>query len=189
MKKDKKYKILMLERFYKTASSILYDELGISFDGETKIDEQTSIETHKRVKFNSAQEAGETYVKVMEMKELENSLDKDVTKVRKVLKLAFTTLFDDSKWKLVSSTIFAVASTVNIFKGNFLGTLISLALMSLTMSPIKFLQELKKFLAIPEQIETLRSQLAGKNVLGWADSVGAKGDIKLYIKVKEPSYF
>lgn len=177
----------------KTDTTIIFDnvvksrqceEVGISFDGETKIDDQTSVITNKDVKADNPEEAKETYLKVLEMRELTEAEMENVSSAKKILNAAFSVLCHKSKL-CVSWAIFMVTALgLNIYEGDFLQILVKVACLILVLSPVKFAKEVHKILSTPNRLEELREYLQDKGVLGYAYVLDRSEDIKLYAKIR-----
>ena len=70
------------------------EEVGISFNGEIKIDDTMSVITDKQIKLDNPEEAKKTYLKVIEMRELTEAERINVSKAKLFMKKLFDVFFN-----------------------------------------------------------------------------------------------
>lgn len=179
------YKTNIPTIFDSLTSKNQYEEVGISFEGEIKIDDYISVITNKNIKSKNPKEAKNTYLKVMEMRELTEEEMQEIGPAKKVLKAAFEVLCSGSKLCVFYAVFLATTLGLDIYNGNFIQILIKTACLIWVLKPVKFLKEVRKILKSPERIEELREYLHGKGVSGYINSVDNDEDIKMYVKVRK----
>ena len=163
------------------------DEVGLSFNGEVKVDDNTSVITDKQIKVDSPQNAINTYVKVMEMRDLTEIEREKVSKVKFFLKKLFEVFFRNNKWRVYYTIMCSTFIAFDIWSDNFFGVLLMTACIALNTSPVKFAKEIKKVLGNKKRKEELSEELLEMNMLGAINSVDNDGEILLYVKPKVPN--
>lgn len=159
------------------------EEVGISFNGEIKIDETTSVITDKKVTLESPEVALKTYQKVMEMRDLTEAERTNVSKVKLILKKLFEVYFKGQKWRRNLCIFWMIIFGLDIATENYFGALMIAAWITLYTSPIKFIKELYKILGKKKK-EKLQEELSEMGLYSYIDSVDDAEDIKLYCKPK-----
>lgn len=169
---------------FKMLSTVMpFEEVGISFNGEIKIDELTSVITDKQIKLENPEVATKTYQKVMEMRDLTEAERTNVSKVKLILKKLFEVYFKGQKWRRNLCIFWMIIFGLDIATENYFGALMIAACITLYTSPIKFYKELKKILGKKKR-EELGKELSEMGLLGDVGSVDDDEDIKLYLKPK-----
>lgn len=163
------------------------EEVGISFSGEIKVDEKTSVITDKQIKIDNPDAAIKTYQKVMEMRELTEVERTNVSKAKLVLKKLFEVFFKGQKWRRNLCIFYATLVAFDIAVENYFGALLMTACILLYTSPIKFAKELKKIFGNKKRKEELKEELSKLNMLGHYDSVPDDEGVQLYFKPKAPN--
>ena len=90
---DGKVYVDSIYEFQMLSKILPMEEVGISFNGEIKIDEKTSVITDKQIKLENPEIAVKTYQKVMEMRELTEVERANISKAKLVLKKLFDVFF------------------------------------------------------------------------------------------------
>ena len=162
------------------------EEVGISFSGEIKIDEKTSVITDKQIKLDNSEVAIKTYQKVMEMRELTEAERTNVSKAKLFLKKLFEVFFRGQKWRRNLCIFYAFIVGFDIAVENYLGAIIMFACILLYTSPIKFYKELRKIFSKKKQ-KQLSKELDELKVLSDVFSVDDDEGIQLYFKPKAPN--
>lgn len=163
------------------------EEVGISFSGEIKVDEMTSVITDKQIKLENPEVAAKTYQKVMEMRDLTEAERTNVSKAKLVLKKLFEVFFKGQKWRRNLCIFYAVIVGFDIAVENYLGAILMTICILLYSSPIKFIKEMKKMFGNKKRKEELSEELSKLNVLGYVDSVPEDEGVQLYFKPKAPN--
>lgn len=163
------------------------EEVGISFSGEIKVDEMTSVITDKQIKLENPEVAAKTYQKVMEMRDLTEAERTNVSKAKLVLKKLFEVFFKGQKWRRNLCIFYAVIVGFDIAVENYLGAILMTTCILLYSSPIKFIKEMKKMFGNKKRKEELSEELSKLNVLGYVDSVPEDEGVQLYFKPKAPN--
>lgn len=163
------------------------EEVGISFSGEIKVDEMTSVITDKQIKLENPEVAAKTYQKVMEMRDLTEVERTNVSKAKLVLKKLFEVFFKGQKWRRNLCIFYAVIVGFDIAVENYLGAILMTTCILLYTSPIKFIKEMKKMFGNKKRKEELSEELSKLNVLGYVDSVPEDEGVQLYFKPKAPN--
>lgn len=159
------------------------EEVGISFNGEIKIDETTSVITDKKVTLESPEVALKTYQKVMEMRDLTEAERTNVNKAKLILKKMFEIFFRGSNWTMGFSIFWSLMIVLDIYTDNPLGVVLMTSCILLNTSPIKFIKALNKILNKRKK-EKLQEELSEIGLYSYIDSVDDAEDIKLYCKPK-----
>ncbi len=161
-----------------------FNEVGLSFKGEAKINDDLSIVTDKEIALGNLEETKKTYLKVMEMRELTEEEQKYANKAHEFLSKMFEIMFYNKKlivaWTLFVSTTLGI----DISMGNFLNVLVKSIILLLINRPIKFVKEIFKMFQRDVKLEELEEFLREQHVLGYVDSVDDKNDIKMYAKLR-----
>lgn len=163
------------------------EEVGISFSGEIKVDENTSVITDKQIKLDNPEVAAKTYQKVMEMRELTEAERTNVSKFKLVLKKLFEVFFRGQKWRRNLCLFYAVIVGFDIAVENYFGAILMTTCILLYSSPVKFIKEMKKIFGNKKRKEELSEELAKLSVLGYVDSVPEDEGVQLYFKPKAPN--
>ena len=87
--KDGNFYVDSVSEFQMLTRFLPLEEVGISFSGEIKVDEQTSVITDKQIKIDTPEETTKTYLKVMEMRELTEAERMNVSKAKLFFKKYF----------------------------------------------------------------------------------------------------
>jgi hypothetical protein len=159
------------------------DEVGISFNGEIKIDEKTSVITDKQIKLDNPEEAKKTYLKVMEMRELTEAERLNVSKAKLILKKLFDVFFKGQKFRKNLTIFWLVIVGLDIAAENYFGALTMTTCILLYNSPIKFIKEIKKMYNKKRRLE-LEKELTDMKMLGHVNLVDEDEGIRLYYKPK-----
>lgn len=163
------------------------EEVGISFSGEIKVDEKTSVITDKQIKLDNPEVAIKTYQKVMEMRELTEAERTNVSKAKLFLKKLFEVFFKGQKWRRNLCIFYASLVAFDIAVDNYFGALMMTACILLYTSPIKFAKELKKIFGNKKRKKELSEELSKMNMLGHVDSVDEDEGVQLYFRPKAPN--
>lgn len=163
------------------------EEVGISFSGEIKVDEKTSVITDKQIKLDNPEVATKTYQKVMEMRELTEAERTNVSKAKLVLKKLFEVFFKGQKFRVGLCIFWSLIAALDIAVENYFGAFLMTAFILLYTSPIKFLKEMKKIIGNKQRKKELTEELSKLNVLGYVDSVPEDDGVQLYFKPKAPN--
>lgn len=158
------------------------EEVGISFDGEIKISDDVSVLTQKNIPMATISETKETYLKVMEIRELTEKEAELVKGVRGFLKRVFHEVYNENKFWIFWTLYLLYCSSFSVYKENLLMFLISVGCLIINMKPISFYKFIQKILNEPQKIEELKSYLHEKNVSAYVESVENDEDIKMYVK-------
>ena len=162
---------------------ITLEEVGISFNGEIKIDEMTSVITDKQIKLDSPEEAKKTYLKVMEMRDLTEAERLNVSKAKLFMKKLFDVFFKGQKFRRNLTIFWLVILGFDVAIENYFGVLMMTACILLYNSPIKFIKEIRK-MSNKKREEELTEELIEMKMLGYVNSVDNDEGIKLYYKPK-----
>ena len=162
------------------------EEVGISFNGEIKIDDTISVITDKQVKLESPEVATMAYKKVMEMRELTEAERTNVSKAKLVLKKLFEVFFRGQKWRRNLCIFYALIAGFDIAVENYFGAILMTSFILLYTSPIKFYKELRKIFSKKKQ-KKLSDELSELHLLGDVNSVDDDEGIQLYFKPKAPN--
>ena len=184
---DGKFYCDSISEFQMLTKFIPLEEVGISFSGEIKIDEKTSVITDKQIKLETPEEAAKTYQKVMEMRDLTEAERTNVNKFRLVLKKIFDVYFRGQKFRRNLCIFWMIVLGLDIATENYFGALIMAAFITLYTSPIKFIKEMKKIIGSKKRKKELTEELSKSNVLGYVDSVLEDEGVQLYFKPKAPN--
>lgn len=185
MQDENIYKTNFIPSFLDIAGNSNVEEVGISFDGETKISNDVSILTDKNIKIDTPAEAHKTYLKVMEVRDLTKEELDSACKIRKFFRLIFQTLFNGKMWQVFWGTFVGSGLLLNLYKGNILLALIDFVCLCVVLSPVKCFKEIVKFFTASSRLEKLSAYLKEQKVYGYVNSVDADQDIKLYVKFKK----
>jgi hypothetical protein len=183
MSEDGKVYCESLAEFKMMTSVLPIDEVGISFNGEIKIDEKTSVITDKQIKLDNPEEAKKTYLKVMEMRELTEAERLNVSKAKLILKKLFDVFFKGQKFRRNLTIFWLVIVGLDIAAENYFGALTMTACILLYNSPIKFIKEIKKMYNKKRRLE-LEKELTDMKMLGHVNLVDEDEGIRLYYKPK-----
>lgn len=162
------------------------EEVGISFSGEIKIDDKTSVITDKQIKLDNPEVAAKTYQKVMEMRELTEAERTNVNKFKLVLKKLFDVYFKGQKFRRNLCVFWTIILGFDIATENYFGALMMAAAITLYTSPIKFIKEVRKIFSKKKR-EELSEELSKVNMLGYVNSVPDDEGVQLYFKPKAPN--
>lgn len=184
MNDERFYKTNFIPAFLEMAKDPCVEEVGISFEGETKVNDEVSVLTDKNIKLDSPEEAKKTYLKVIEMRDLTRDELEDANKVRKFFRLIFKTLFNGKKWQIFWSMFVGSGLLSSLYNGDFLLAMIDFVCLSVVLSPIKCFKEVRKFFTASSRKEKLQEYLREQRVSGYVHSVDNDDDIKLYLKLK-----
>lgn len=163
------------------------EEVGISFSGEIKIDDMTSVITDKQIKLDNPEVASKTYQKVVEMRELTEAERLHVSKAKLVMKKLFEVFFRGQKFRRNLTIFWMVILGFDVATENYFGALMMTACILLYNSPIKFIKEMKKIFGNKKRKEELSEELSKLNILGYVDSVPEDEGVQLYFKPKAPT--
>ena len=183
---DGKFYTDSLTEFQMLTKFLPLEEVGISFSGEIKVDENTSVITDKQIKLDNPEVATKTYQKVMEMRELTEVERTNVSKAKLVLKKLLDVFFKGQKWRRNLCIFYAVIVGFDIAVENYLGALLMTTCILLYTSPVKFVKEVRKIFSKKKR-EELSEELSKMNVLGYVNSVDEDEGIQLYFKPKAPN--
>lgn len=184
---DGKFYVDSVPEFQMLTKFLPLEEVGISFSGEVKIDDNMSVITDKQIKLNNPEVAAKTYLKVMEMRELTEVERTNVSKAKLVLKKLFEVFFKGQKWRRNLCIFYAVLVGFDIAVENYFGALMMTACILLYTSPIKFMKEMKKLFGNKKRKEELSEELSKMNMLGHVNSVDEDEGVQLYFKPKAPN--
>ncbi len=183
---DGKFYTDSLTEFQMLTKFLPLEEVGISFSGEIKVDENTSVITDKQIKLDNPEVATKTYQKVMEMRELTEVERTNVSKAKLVLKKLLDVFFKGQKWRRNLCIFYTVIVGFDIAVENYLGALLMTTCILLYTSPVKFVKEVRKIFSKKKR-EELSEELSKMNVLGYVNSVDEDEGIQLYFKPKAPN--
>lgn len=180
---DGNFYVDSIPEFQMLTKFIPLEEVGISFSGEVKVDDNTSVITDKQVKMGTPEKAVKNYVKVMEMRELTDIERENVSKGKLFLKKLFEVFFRGDKWRRNVTIFWMVILGFDIATENYIGALLMTAFILLYNSPVKFLKEVKKMCTSKKRKEELSEELAKEHLLAYVDSVPDEG-VQLYFRPK-----
>lgn len=167
------------------------EETGLSIQSEIKISEDTSTTIDKMVKIGGLEDTHETYLKVVEMRDLTKEEIKLADKAREFLSKLFEIFFRGEKVNVILSVILILATGIEIFSGNFIGTYVRAASFFLINRPIAFTKEMYRI--IKKDIKTIKRNielkkieeyLRQRNVLEYID-IAERYDVEMYAKIKK----
>lgn len=181
---DGNFYVDSIREFQMLTKFIPLEEVGISFSGEVKVDENTSVITDKQVKMGTPDKAVKTYLKVMEMRELTDVEREKVSKGKLFLKKLFEVFFRGDKWRLNMCIFWVALVSFNIACENYLSALLVTACILLYCSPVKFLKEVKKMCTSKKRKEELSEELAKEHLLAYVNSVSDDEGVQLYFRPK-----
>ncbi len=184
---DGKFYTKDVKEFDIITSKMPIEETGISFSGEIEVDENTSVITDKQVKMSSPQESKNTYLKVIEMRDLTEVEIKNISKYRLFFKKLFEVFFKKSKFNVGISIFWTFYIGLNVATDDYLWALIYTAMIVLYNSPIKFYKELRKMVGSEKRKEELREELESLHLMGYVNSVPDDEGVQLYFKPKAPT--
>ena len=159
------------------------EEVGISFNGEIKIDDTMSVITDKQIKLDNPEEAKKTYLKVIEMRELTEAERLNVSKAKLFMKKLFDVFFKGQKFRRNLTIFWMLILGFDVATENYFGALMMTACILLYNSPIKFIKEMKKMYNKKRRIE-LEKELMDMNMLSHVNSVDDDEGVQLYFKPK-----
>lgn len=163
------------------------EEVGISFSGEIKVDDNTSVITDKQVKMENSDMAVKTYLKVMEMRDLSEDEIKHINKFRLFFKKLFEVFFRKEKSRVYFTSLWLALLSFEIAMDDYLMALFYVAAIALYNKPIAFAKEIKKMIGSKKRKEILSEELSKANVLGYVNSVPDDEGVQLYFKPKAPN--
>ena len=163
------------------------EEVGISFSGEIKVDDNTSVITDKQVKMENSDMAVKTYLKVMEMRDLSEDEIKHINKFRLFFKKLFEVFFRKEKSRVYFTSLWLALLSFEIAMDDYLMALFYIAAIALYNKPIAFAKEIKKMIGNKKRKEILSEELSKSNVLGYVNSVPDDEGVQLYFKPKAPN--
>lgn len=163
------------------------EEVGISFSGEIKVDDNTSVITDKQVKMENSDMAVKTYLKVMEMRDLSEDEIKHINKFRLFFKKLFEVFFRREKTRVYFTSLWLALLSFEIAMDDYLMALFYVAAIALYNKPIAFAKEIKKMIGSKKRKEILSEELSKANVLGYVNSVPDDEGVQLYFKPKAPN--
>ena len=163
------------------------EEVGISFSGEIKVDDNTSVITDKQVKMENSDMAVKTYLKVMEMRDLSEDEIKHINKFRLFFKKLFEVFFRKEKSRVYFTSLWLALLSFEIAMDDYLMALFYVAAIALYNKPIAFAKEIKKMIGSKKRKEVLSEELSKANVLGYVNSVPDDEGVQLYFKPKAPN--
>ena len=163
------------------------EEVGISFSGEIKVDDNTSVITDKQVKMENSDMAVKTYLKVMEMRDLSEDEIKHINKFRLFFKKLFEVFFRKEKSRVYFTSLWLALLSFEIAMDDYLMALFYIAAIALYNKPIAFAKEIKKMIGSKKRKEILSEELSKANVLGYVNSVPDDEGVQLYFKPKAPN--
>jgi hypothetical protein len=163
------------------------EEVGISFSGEIKVDDNTSVITDKQVKMENSDMAVKTYLKVMEMRDLSEDEIKHINKFRLFFKKLFEVFFRKEKYRVYFTSLWLALLSFEIAMDDYLMALFYIAAIALYNKPIAFAKEIKKMIGSKKRKEILSEELSKSNVLGYVNSVPDDEGVQLYFKPKAPN--
>lgn len=163
------------------------EEVGISFSGEIKVDDNTSVITDKQVKMENSDMAVKTYLKVMEMRDLSEDEIKHINKFRLFFKKLFEVFFRKEKTRVYFTSLWLALLSFEIAMDDYLMALFYVAAIALYNKPIAFAKEIKKMIGSKKRKEILSEELFKANVLGYVNSVPDDEGVQLYFKPKAPN--
>lgn len=160
-------------------------EVGISFEGETKVSDDVRVFTKKEIKCKDAAEAKDTYLKVMEMRALTKEEEEFAHNARGFFKKVYKEICKNSKFWVVFTTYLCWYTGHSIRRESIFGTLIGTFGLAVYLKPVKFYKLIKSFLKRPERLDELSILLHEKNISGYAKAVDDDKDIQLYLKYEK----
>ncbi len=181
---DGNFYIDSIPEFQMLTKFIPLEEVGISFSGEVKVDENTSVVTDKKVKMDTPEKATKNYLKVMEMRELTEAERENVSKGKLFLKKLFEVFFRGDKWRRNVCIFWGALVVFHIAAENYLSALLMTACILLYSSPVKFLKEVKKMCTSKKRKEELSEELAKEHLLAYVNSVPDDEGVQLYFRPK-----
>mgnify|MGYP003302005075 CR=1 FL=1 len=183
---DGKVYVNSIYEFQMLSKILPMEEVGISFNGEIKIDEKTSVITDKQIKLENPEIAVKTYQKVMEMRELTEVERANISKAKLVLKKLFDVFFKGQKFRRNLTIFWVVLLGFDVAVENYFGALMMTACILLYNSPIKFVKEVRKIYSNKKR-KALEEELSNVNMLGYVNSVDDDKGVQLYFKPKAPN--
>ena len=183
---DGKFYTDSLTEFQTLTKFLPLEEVGISFNGEIKIDEKTSVITDKQIELDNPEVATNTYQKVMEMRELTEAERTNVSKFKLILKKIFDVYFKGQKWRRNLCIFWTIILGFDIAAENYFAALMMAACITLYTSPVKFIKEVRKIFSKKKR-EELSEELSKMNILGYVNSVDEDEGVQLYFKPKAPN--
>lgn len=162
------------------------EEVGISFSGEVKVGENTSVLVDEKIKLDSPEEATKTYQKVMEMRELTEAERTNVNKYKLVLKKLFDVFFRGQKYRRNLCIFWAIILGIDVAAENYFAALMMAACIAINTSPIKFAKEMKKMFG-KKRREELTEELTEMNIMNHVNSVEQDEGVKLYFRPQVPN--
>lgn len=183
---DGKVYVDSIYEFQMLSKILPMEEVGISFNGEIKIDEKTSVITDKQIKLENPEIAVKTYQKVMEMRELTEVERANISKAKLVLKKLFDVFFKGQKFRRNLTIFWMVLLGFDVAVENYFGALMMTACILLYNSPIKFVKEVRKIYSNKKR-KALEEELSNVNMLGYVNSVDDDKGVQLYYKPKAPN--
>jgi hypothetical protein len=178
---DGKFYCDSVTEFQMLSKILPMEEVGISFNGEIKIDEKTSVITDKQIKLENPEVATKTYQKVMEMRELTEVERANINKFKLVLKKIFDVYFRGQKFRRNLCIFWMIVLGLDIATENYFAALMMAACITLYTSPVKFIKEVRKIFSKKKR-EELSEELSKVNMLGYVNSVDDDEGIKLYFR-------
>lgn len=178
---DSVFEFQMLTKF------LPLEETGLSFSGEIKVDDNTSVITDKQVKMESPDDSVKTYIKVMEMRDLSEAEIKHISKYKLFFEKLFEVFFKNQKFRVYFTSLWLALLTFEVATDDYLMALIYVVSIALYNSPIKFAKEMKKMLGSKKRKEELRDELTNLNIMGLVSSIPDNEGIQLYFKPKVPN--
>ncbi len=163
------------------------EKVGLSFSGEIEVDENTSVITDRQVEFENPEKTIQTYLKVMEIRDLTEDEIKHVSKFRLFFKKLFDVFFRGQKFRVFFTCFWALLTVFEVSTDDYFMALFYVAAIALYTSPIKFAKEMKKMLGSKKRKEELRDELTDLNIMGLVSSIPDNEGIQLYFKPKAPN--
>lgn len=184
---DDKYYCDSIPEFQMLTKFIPLEEVGISFSGEIKIDEKTSVITNKQIKLENPGVATKTYKKVMEMRELTEVERINVSKAKLFLKKLFTVFLEIKNGEFIIQFFVLLFLLFDLCVDNYFAAFVMAAAVASNTSPVEFIKEMKKIFGSKKRKQELSDELSKMNMLGHVNSVDEDEGVRLYIKPKVSS--
>lgn len=167
------------------------EETGLRIQSEIKISEDMSITIDKMVKIDGLEDTHETYLKVVEMRDLTEDEIKHANKAREFLSKMFEILFRGQKSNAILTIALILTMGLYASVGNFIGCFGFIPSLFIISSPIAFTKEIYKIIQrdiknIKRNIELnkIEEYLREKNVLEHID-LAEQYDVEIYAKIKK----
>lgn len=181
---DKNFYFNDVEMFRIGLFGIPVEETGICFSSEIDVYDNVSVITDKKVKMNSPEESINTYLKVLEIRDLSEDEIRNISKFRLFFKKLFEVFFRNQKFRVFLTSYWLLFLGFEIATDDYLTALIYIAGIALYTSPIKFAKEMKKMFSSGKRKNELKDELTNLNIMGLVNSIPDDDGIQLYFKPK-----